>query len=206
MVIIAVMDRHSQLLAGVISLVVVLALVWPGTPAQAIGSSSDVPLLVSSMSAAPGFGGLLHRNTTRLQNTLGRLMGFIGRVGIMWLWAVASAAAFLLIVAFSSTADIRLLDFRWRGLRSAPWYIGRGMLTFFGIVWDRHTPALARAVLALALLYWLLPTDIIPDTSVLPGFIDDVIIAVIGAKCFVYLCPDALIASHAGTVDEHVPA
>jgi uncharacterized membrane protein YkvA (DUF1232 family) len=72
---------------------------------------------------------------------------------------------------------------------------------FFRLVVDRRTPYLARFLLAAGLLYWLIPTDLIPDSPWLPGFIDDLVIAILVAKVFVYLCPDVVLARHAHVVD-----
>ena len=57
----------------------------------------------------------------------------------------------------------------------------------------------------LALVYWLLPFDFVPDDSLLPGFVDDMIIAVSAAKGFMYLCPDSLVEQHASAVQTKAP-
>jgi uncharacterized membrane protein YkvA (DUF1232 family) len=158
---------------------------------------------VASMAAAPGLGGSVHRGVTRVSNSIERLAGFFGQVGIVWLWALVSAGVFLLVTALSSVVDVRMLDFRHEGIGALAQYVARGIRIFFRIVRDRHTPMLARVVLVLALLYWLLPTDIIPDKSILPGFMDDLVIAVVVAKAFMWFCPDALIAAHA--IDSTLP-
>jgi uncharacterized membrane protein YkvA (DUF1232 family) len=169
------------------------------------GSSLLLGSSVASMAAAPGLGGSVHRRVTRISNSVERLAGFFGQLGIIWLWALLSAGVFLLVTALSSVADVRMLDFRHQGVRALAHYVARGIRIFFRIVRDRHTPNLARCVLVLALLYWLLPFDLIPDTSSLPGFRDDLVIAVVGAKAFMWFCPDALIATHAHAIDSTMP-
>ena len=67
---------------------------------------------------------------------------------------------------------------------------------------DRHTPNYARLVLAGGLAYWLLPMDLISDDTIVPGFLEDIVVAVVSAKWFVYLCPDGVIARHARGVRE----
>jgi uncharacterized membrane protein YkvA (DUF1232 family) len=57
-------------------------------------------------------------------------------------------------------------------------------------------------LLSVALLYWLVPFDLIADKSLVPGFIDDLAVAVVAAKGFVYLCPTSLVAAHARAVEE----
>jgi hypothetical protein len=119
---------------------------------------------------------------------------------VLWLWIGMSIAGFLTVTAFSSVVDRRMWDLRRQGPGVLGRYLGHGIRTFFRILRDRRTPYLARAVLAAALLYWLLPSDLIADTSFWPGSLDDFLVAVLAAKAFMYLCPDALVATHAAAV------
>ncbi len=169
------------------------------------GSSLLIGSGVASMSAAPGLGGSVHREVTRISNSIERVAGFFRQLGIVWLWALVSAGVFLLVTALSSVVDVRMLDFHNQGVAAMALYVARGIRIFFRIVGDRHTPNLARLVLVLALVYWLLPFDIIPDDSILPGFLDDLVVAVVGAKGFMRLCPDALVAAHAHAIDAAMP-
>ncbi len=142
----------------------------------------------------------IHRLLTRTERELIHLGAFLQEIGALWLWFALSVAAFFTVTSFSSVVDRRMWSLRRQGPGVLGRYLGHGLRTFFRILRDRRTPYLARAVLAGALLYWLLPTDLIDDSSLWPGFVDDVLIAVLAAKGFMYLCPDALIAKHAAAV------
>ncbi len=142
----------------------------------------------------------IHRFLTRTERELTHLGGFLQEIGALWLWLGFSVAAFLTVTSLSSVVDRRMWSLRRQGPGVLGRYLGHGLRTFFRILRDRRTPYLARAVLAGALVYWLLPVDLIEDSSLWPGFADDVLIAVIAAKGFMYLCPDALIAAHAAAV------
>jgi len=159
----------------------------------------------ASMSAYPGLTGTVHRKITRASNSIERLARFFGQVGVIWLWTLVSIGVFLLVAALSSVADVRMLDFRHRGVQALSNYVIRGIRMFFRIIIDRNTPNLARTVLLVALLYWLVPADLIRDRSILPGFMDDLVIAAGGAKVFTWLCPDRLVAAHAHALDSGTP-
>jgi len=158
----------------------------------------------TSLGAGPGR--TVHRWITRGEHSTSRLFDLLSQVGFIWLWIVLSAAAFLVVAALSSVVDIRMFDLRRKGAGELSRYLGHGTRTFFRILRDRHTPYLARSVLAVALLYWLIPFDVIPDHSLLPGFVDDLVIAFLAAKGFMYLCPDSLVAVHAAAVEARAQA
>jgi uncharacterized membrane protein YkvA (DUF1232 family) len=188
--------------------VLMVLLVGVGRPAAALqkigGLTSPAAVFGTFSAAASSTGGLdarLHKVMTRAERSANRLVAVAGQVGLLWLWILGSAALCLLIAAFASVADMRMFDLRRDGPGVLARYVAHGMRTFFRILRDRRTPYLARFVLLAALLYWLLPSDIIADDSVLPGFLDDIVIVVLAAKVFMYLCPDSLVARHATAVE-----
>ena len=144
---------------------------------------------------------LSHRLTMRVEHTVDRLIMLAGDVGAFWLWVVVSMAAFLTVAAFASVGDTRMLALRHESPGAVARYLGYGIRTFFLMVLDRGTPYAARIFLAVGLLYWLVPFDLIADRSLVPGFIDDLVVTVVAAKGFVYLCPTSLVAEHAYAVE-----
>jgi uncharacterized membrane protein YkvA (DUF1232 family) len=148
----------------------------------------------------------MHQLYTRGNRALGRMAGQVGAIGLLWLGFVLSVFTFFIVAALASVVDLRMFRLRNRGSGELSRYLGHGIRMFFMIVRDRRTPYVARSVLAVALLYWVLPFDLIPDESLLPGFLDDVVIVVAAAKGFMYLCPDALVARHAVAVQSRAEA
>ncbi len=161
------------------------------------------PLMVISATAesAGAFAPLMHRFATRFERTADRLLVLIGEVGAFWFWTAVSLGVFLIIAAFSSVVDRRMLTLRHERPGALARYLGYGVRTFFLILIDRHTPYTARLLLGVGLLYWLLPFDLVRDNSLVPGFVDDFFVTVAAAKVFVYLCPTALVAAHAHAVE-----
>ena len=156
----------------------------------------------ATVSDAP-WGREVHHVSTRADRAMRRFLSLVSDVGMLWLWLALSAIAFLVVAAVASVVDMRMWQLRRESPGAASRYFGRGIRTFFRILRDRHTPSGARALLALALVYWLVPFDLVPDSSVLPGFADDLVVAVSAAKGFMYLCPDSLVAWHAAAVESH---
>jgi uncharacterized membrane protein YkvA (DUF1232 family) len=178
---------------------------WAGAAAglpDATGLRPAVTVAHVTAEMASGLAPLSHRLVTRAQHTIDRLLLLMGNVGVFWLWAALSIAAFLIVAAFASVVDTRMFTLRHEQPGAVARYLGYGIRTFFLILLDRRTPYIARIFLAVALVYWLVPFDLIADKSVVPGFIDDLAVAVVAAKGFVYLCPTSLVAAHAHAVEE----
>ena len=153
-----------------------------------------------SMTGLPFFDHSLHRAITRFDRSARRFLWFLGDVGFLWVGILASIAGFFVTAAFASAIDRRMFSTYDNG-SSRSRDLGYGVRTFFRVLRDRRTPYMAHSFLLVALLYWLAPTDLIPDTSWAPGLIDDVLVTVIAAKVFIYLCPDWLVARHAAAVN-----
>jgi uncharacterized membrane protein YkvA (DUF1232 family) len=185
-----------------ISCAIVLVL-WAAVAAGLPGASG-LPPIVSGASVNVGLAsGLspMHRLTVRVEHALDRLILLAGAVGAFWSWFVVPLAAFLIVAAFASAADMRMLALWRESPGAATRYLAYGIRTFFLMVFDRSTPYAARILLAAGLLYWLLPFDLIPDDSLIPGYLDELAVTVVAAKGFVYLCPTSLVTKHAYAVE-----
>lgn len=163
---------------------------------------------VSSVIGAPAFaaassgahqdiGRYAKRLQARAENSIGRFGTTLATAGVVWLWLIGSTVLFLLTAAVASVVDLRMVDMRHPALRKLGSELMSGGRLFFRVLRDRRTPLLARLPLVLGLMYWLMPSDLISDTALLPGFLDDLVMAIAGAKAFLYLCPDAVVARHA---------
>jgi uncharacterized membrane protein YkvA (DUF1232 family) len=142
-------------------------------------------------------GGGVHRFLTRTERAIERLGVTLMRTLSVWLTMLASALGCLVVLGCASVADRRMLDLR----RHTPGAVVRDLLlgvrTFVRLLRDRRTPASARALVAGAVVYWMLPADVLADPVSWYGAIDDLIVAVIAAKGFVALCPEAVIVANA---------
>ena len=185
-----------------VSLTILLGVaVWPSQMAPAARAESTLSAAAHGAAESEPVGRFIHRLTTRTENTLRRLSHLFGVAGLAWASLAASALVFSVVAVVSSVADRRMFALRRNGPGAISRYLANGTRTFFRILRDRGTPNSARALLLGALVYWLVPRDLVPDTTIVPGFVDDLLIAVGGAKAFIYLCPDTLVARHAAAVE-----
>jgi uncharacterized membrane protein YkvA (DUF1232 family) len=161
----------------------------------------DLPIrqlgLVAAAAGAPGILGRVHRATTRSERALRRLTATLGLAVVTWFWVLLSALGFLIVAALASAIDLRMLDFRRQSAQVLGRDLGHGVRMFFRILRDGRTPYLPRALLVAALLYWLLPVDFVGDSIPVLGMLDDLVIAIVAAKLFIHLCPDAVVEAHA---------
>ena len=67
---------------------------------------------------------------------------------------------------------------------------------------DRRVPFWPKLILAGAVVYAVLPFDVIPDTLPLLGQVDDIVFLVTAARLFVACCPPALVHEHTAALAE----
>ena len=168
--------------------------------AQAIpgAATSTVVALSSGWSAslAPGLSGRIHRFVSRTERAVKRLGLTLMHTASVWLAMIASALVCLVVVGCASVADRRMLDLRQHTPGAVVRDLVLGVRTFVRLLRDRRTPASARALVAAAVVYWMLPFDVLADPIRVYGVIDDLIAAVLAAKGFVALCPEAVIVAN----------
>lgn len=145
-------------------------------------------------------GRYLKRLQARAERSLGRFGTSLAAAALLWLWLMGATAVFLVSSAVASVVDVRMLDLRPERLRHLRHDLAVGVRLFFRVLRDRRTPLVARLPLLLALGYWLVPFDLIVDSPVFPGFLDDLLFAIAGAKAFLYLCPDAVVLQNAQAI------
>ncbi len=134
-----------------------------------------------------------------LERALPALPVLLGEITYAWSYVLLWTIVFLAIAALSAVADVRLFsDLRRGRLTSLLEYVAQGFRTFFKLLRDRQTPYTARALLGVALVYWLSsPWDIFPDNWQVPGFLDELLVTLAATKAFMYLCPEWLVSRHA---------
>jgi uncharacterized membrane protein YkvA (DUF1232 family) len=186
------------------AMVLCVVLVQPVVAFSATGLRfPTAPLGLSVSAAAPGVLGHVHRLASRSERTLRRLTLLVASGLSTWFWVLLSAGLFLVVSAVASAADMRMFALRQQSSQVVVRDLVHGVRMFFRILRDARTPYLPRAIVVMALLYWLLPADLLGDRMPVVGMLDDLIIAVLAAKLFIYLCPDAVVAAHAAALRTH---
>ena len=70
------------------------------------------------------------------------------------------------------------------------------LLISWQLLWDRRIPASTKLLPLLVLAYILSPVDILPDTILGPGQLDDLAVFLLGLKLFVSLAPPAIVEEY----------
>jgi uncharacterized membrane protein YkvA (DUF1232 family) len=95
----------------------------------------------------------------------------------------------------AATADEGFWREMWRQARLA-WYLVR----------SPEVPLYLKILPALAIIYVLLPTDFIPDVFPILGQLDDVTALLVGAKVFIELAPQEVVAQYMRSARRGAPA
>jgi uncharacterized membrane protein YkvA (DUF1232 family) len=66
---------------------------------------------------------------------------------------------------------------------------------------ERRIPLLARAIIPVVLLYLAMPLDIIPDFIPVLGYLDDLVIVLVGVWALLRLRPRAVVEEHVAALE-----
>ncbi len=118
-----------------------------------------------------------------------------------WDWLLR-AALFVLVAVLASVLD-RGLWLRWRmeGWRALQSYVSSAAAVYMLTAFDRRADRLGRSLLLAALLYGVVPWDLIPDYRLVGGIVDDVVLVAGASQWFMRRCPAAVIERHARSVE-----
>ena len=74
---------------------------------------------------------------------------------------------------------------------------------FWRLYQDKRVSFLPKAVLALGVLYFIIPLDLIPEFPlVFLGYFDDAAIMYVAVRLFIKLCPSNVVQEHVRLIDQ----
>lgn len=74
---------------------------------------------------------------------------------------------------------------------------------FWRLLTDKRVSLVAKLPLIVGILYLVIPLDLIPEFPLIGlGYLDDVIVLYLGAKLFIRLCPQNVVAEHVELIDQ----
>ena len=115
-----------------------------------------------------------------------------------WMRWTTKASVFMLFALLTPLLDRTLVrSWRTHGFRAFRISIALAVAVYVRLLLDRNTPIAGKLLLALAIVYGVAPRDLVPDYLFPIGFIDDLIVVGVASGCFMELCPDRLVESHA---------
>jgi len=110
-------------------------------------------------------------------------------------WSVLVFLGIALLAPLMDGALLRM--WRQHGVGGVRMVIALGAAVFIRLLVDGRAPLVGKGMLIIALAYGLLRHDLLPDWSIPLGFLDDVLIIVLAARGFMWLCPEQLVQEHA---------
>lgn len=161
-----------------------------------------VPLTLAANGASTTFDHWVGRGWKHILKSANRgiyqILGYLRWSARRWMRWAGKASVFMLLALLAPLLD-RALVRSWRtgGFRAFCTSMALAVAVHVRLLLDRNAPIMGKLLLALAILYGVAPTDLVPDDLFPIGFIDDVIVVTVASRCFVGLCPDRLVERHA---------
>jgi uncharacterized membrane protein YkvA (DUF1232 family) len=112
-----------------------------------------------------------------------------------WLRRAAFSLAVVVIAALADTALVTA--WRTEGLRALVTYSTLMLYVYGRLLFSSRVNIAPKLLLAGAVAYGIFRRDLVPDRSLVPGRVDDVVLIVVATRAFVYACPEALIREYA---------
>jgi len=113
-----------------------------------------------------------------------------------WRWVARGAALLLLGVALALCDRELLKQWRAQGWRVFRVYLPLGVVVYILALFDRRATRLGRLAVGAALVYGVMPRDLVPD-HLRAGLLDDIVIIGAASRLFVYTCARDVIEGHA---------
>jgi uncharacterized membrane protein YkvA (DUF1232 family) len=128
-----------------------------------------------------------------------RTVGWMFWSAVDWWGSFFKSAAFSLGVAIvAALADGGLVT-AWRaeGLRALMTSSTLMLYVYARLLFSGGVNLAPKLLLLGALIYGVVRRDLVPDRSLVPGRVEDVVLIVIATRAFVYACPEALVNEYA---------
>jgi uncharacterized membrane protein YkvA (DUF1232 family) len=122
------------------------------------------------------------------------------RTWASWTWQALLFTVVALLVPLFNMDLLR--TGRDQGLGRLRVAFALGLAVYVRLLIDSRSPIIGKALLALALIYGKITADLVPDTWIPFGWVDDVLAAGVAAHFFMWLCPDELVAEQAAKATE----
>jgi uncharacterized membrane protein YkvA (DUF1232 family) len=197
-----------RFLTGLTSGALASLLVWgsPALPARGhelepLRSSVPMMLVQESIDRVIGAAAIeLRRGLRQFSRTT---VVSIKRAFKAWGRYARRGVKFALLALLIGLADGNLLA-AWRasGIRVLISYVPLMTYVYTRLLFDRRVYATGKLLLFAALAYGVLRRDLIPDRTLFPGLVDDVVLLTVAVRLFVNWCSDETVYAHASEAIE----
>jgi len=73
---------------------------------------------------------------------------------------------------------------------------------YWRLLHDNRVSLFPKLLLAAAIIYAISPLDLMPDSLVFIGWLDDIVLVALALRAFIPLCPRAVVREHVQLIDE----
>jgi len=179
---------------------------WMAGPTWAVGQGGGVIYPVAALAEAgtvdPSFEQRLRMGSLGILRSIRYVLRRIFRVLLIavmsWTNLVSKALGFAAVALLVPLLDRKLLA-SWRGksfgeTRAAALL---AVAVYLRLLFDRRTPAIGKVLLGFAIVYGLSPSDLVRDSAVPLGLVDDLFAVILASGCFIRMCPDRVVEENA---------
>jgi len=171
------------------------------TPADAAGPGAAGAVLTIGFDDQPierQVGGLTRTVFRELRRAF-RMLHWMFWRAIDWWAGWIRRAAFSIAVAVVALLTDRSLIAVWRtqGFRALFTNAALMLYVYGRLLFSGKAPIAPKLLLLGALIYGVVPSDLVPDRSFWPGRLEDVLVIAIAVRAFVYGCPQELVNEYA---------
>jgi uncharacterized membrane protein YkvA (DUF1232 family) len=188
----------GMLVAGTVALASSLSLGSTGSAGQGPRGNGE-PALVSAVQPFDAPLRDLTRGIYRgLRRTIRQVGWVISHAADVWGRWVARVLLFTALALLVGLVDRNLLA-AWRreGLRVLGNYIPLMLYVYVRLFFDRRVRLVAKLVLAAAIVYGVQRADVLPDRSLMPGYVEDIVLLDVAMRFLIYCSPTAVVEAYA---------
>lgn len=143
-------------------------------------------------------GGVAKSVIRELRRSWNTVRWMFGRAANWWGGWIKRGAFSIGVAIVASLADAGLLNaFRLGGVRALVSYVPLMLFVYLRLLLSSGVGLAPKVLLLGTLIYGAVRRDLLPDRSLIPGRLEDILLIVIATRAFIYACPEALVSQYA---------
>jgi hypothetical protein len=184
---------------AVLALLVVRADATTGPGSDALQGMEMAGVILAQADSIDGqVGGVAKSVIRELRRSWNTVRWMFGRAANWWGGWIKLAAFSIGVAIVASLADAGLMNaFRMGGVRALVSYVPLMLFVYLRLLLSSGVSLAPKVLLLGTLVYGAIRRDLLPDRSLIPGRLEDILLIVIATRAFIYACPEALVSQYA---------
>lgn len=172
---------------------------WTGHETGGLRDLSSAATVLTQADSLDGrVGGAMKSLIRELRRAWKTVRWMFTRAANWWGTWFKRAAFSIGVAVVAALADIGLMNaFRVSGIRALTTYVPLMLFVYLRLLFSRGVGILPKLLLLGALIYGAVRRDLVPDRSLVPGRLEDILFIVVATRAFIYACPEALVSDYA---------